>query len=100
MAQTTGGPISLQVLQTAGIDAESAAAYAEIFENESLTIASISMLDRQSLNDIGIKKLGHQLAIFKIGQNHEANAIPKSEVSAPIKLSPAKAPQLTAEMTT
>lgn len=95
--------ITAQTLQNVGIDAESATTYAAAFERESFTMAGIDMLDKQSLIDLGITKLGHQLAIFKIGKQMEQNTNQalQSQIANPlaVKLSPAKAPILLAEMT-
>ena len=98
MAQPTE-TISAQALQDAGIDAQSSAIYAEKFAAESLTIASIDMLDKESLISLGITKLGHQIAIFKLGQQTPTNQS-QSNNAVSMKLPPAKAPLLMAEMTT
>ena len=93
------GPITAEALLNVGIEEGPAAAYAELFSKESITTASIDMLDKDSLNEMGIRKLGHQLAIFKLGKQQSVAQPTAAAAPVTVKITPAKAPQLTSDMT-
>ena len=87
--------IAPEDFQGIGIPEADAKAYAESFTKEGITKDNVQLLDKELLHDLGIQKLGHKLSILKLCHNTESTNI----TSNIAKISPAKAPELLAEMT-
>ena len=98
MAPTAGSedePIplaeSVTNLVISGIEEEDALKYANTFQAEGINENTLAMLDKDTLEKLGVDKIGHRLAILKFckvfskrGFNNESNDC--------IKPMPAKAP--------
>ena len=76
----------------AGISSSSAKTHAVVFANEKLTIATLQMLDRAMLRELGVTSMGEALCILKQAKE----ATPQATY---MKAPTAKLPQLNLEMT-
>ena len=85
-------PISAIALKRIGIAEADALKYEQSFAEEGINTNNIQLLDKETLDDLGVKKLGHKLSILKLYSKRD------EPLEAAAKIPPAKPPQLTAEM--
>ena len=85
-------PISAIALKRIGIAEADALKYEQSFAEEGINTDNIKLLDKETLDDLGVKKLGHKLSILKLYSKRD------EPLEAAAKIPPAKPPQLTAEM--
>ena len=84
------------VLTKAGISPESATIYADTLAEAKISMLNIDMIDKQTLNDMGITIIGDVLSILKLGKNGTGS---QSNSQPAVNLPSIKAPRLHAEMT-
>ena len=84
-----------EALTKTGICEESANNYADIFEDAKISMLNIDMIDKLTLNDMGIVVIGDVLSILKLGKKETG----RSDQHSAVKLPSVKVPQLQAEMT-
>ena len=82
-------------LKGVGLDDASAKAIAKILRDNDINESNIDMIDRQTLSDIGVKSIGHQMSILKINKTPTPSQQPRASVG----VAAAKAPCLRTEMT-
>ena len=85
-------------LKGVGIDAKNAKDYAKLFEENCITPSNRDMLDKDTLKELGITILGHQMSILKIAKKPVAPD-QNLQTSTPVRVATAKAPCLRTEMT-
>ena len=85
-------------LKGVGIDAKAAKDYAKLFEENCITPSNRDMLDKDTLKELGITILGHQMSILKIAKKPVAPD-QNLQTSTPVRVATAKAPCLRTEMT-
>ena len=85
-------------LKGVGIDAKTAKDYAKLFEENCITLSNRDMLDKDTLKELGITILGHQMSILKIAKKPVAPD-QNLQTSTPVRVATAKAPCLRTEMT-
>ena len=93
MAQSAIDP---EMLVAVGIEEEIAKTYADKFEKESVNRSNMSLLDKDTLEELGVEKIGHRLAILKMIKNIEVR---DNSSSNGVKIPPAKVPHLSSDMT-
>ena len=89
-------PVDLKNFTDAGIEEKYAKTYAEAFANEGINMGNMSLLDKESLEEMGVEKLGHKLAILQMCKEWNAKPVVVPQYD---KVMPARAPQLSADMT-
>ena len=84
----------------AGLSEETAAKYAATLVSNDMIPATAEQLDRDILDEMGIKSIGHALAILKHAKkHHEPDAKPATQHKQPPAAKAAKAPTLMADRT-
>ena len=79
----------------AGIPEKHAKEYSDIFAEQSMSIDTVTELDRDTLTELGVATIGHALSILK----HAKKADIKPAKSLGIKTAAPKPPQLVADLT-
>ena len=80
----------------AGIEEKHAKKYAEAFANEGINQGNMALLDKESLEEMGVEKLGHKLAILQMWKEWNVRPVEARRYN---KVKPTRAPQSTAPMT-
>ena len=79
----------------AGIPEKDAKEYAETFASQSMSIDTVTELDRNTLNELGVQTIGHALSLLKYAKKADI----KPAKSLGIKAAAPKPPQLVADLT-
>ena len=87
-----------EILKVMGMEGEATCNYAQTFNDNEITLDNIEMIDRNTLLETGITKLGHQMSILKLGKS-ETNSNVKSQIQPVVRSNEAHAPHLELEMT-
>ena len=87
-------------LTKAGVSPASSKVYAASFATAKLTLSNLVMIDKETLQELGVTVLGDILSVLQLAKQQAATAVPAaSSTQASVKLPSVKAPQLHAEMT-
>ena len=84
-----------------GIDVKTAKEYAKVLDDNCINDSNMEMLDKETLKELGIALLGHQMSILKICKKQDTR-MPDQQpqmLAASVRVAAAKAPCLRTEMT-